>query len=171
MLTHSASASSGVHVASDADSGTGTPEHRSPVALFVSTALGSWTTDHPKVFARDVQINDTAYRRLDPEYYAWLRSRMVFAKEAATTGRLSLAAFENLRVRFNSVHEWAVHHFGEALLLALVRTFHSGDYKPPVAEDDDPHVPAPCERKAAVYDISAEAMALVHSTSVRLKVE
>lgn len=141
------------------------PDDGSSLCLFVSTSLATWTTAHPEQFARDFQIDDTVYRRLDPEYYAWLRSRMVFAKEAATTGHLSLAAFENLRVRFNSVHEWAVHHFGEALLLALVRTFHSGDYKPPVAEDDDPHVPAPCERKAAVYDISAEAMALVHSIS------
>jgi len=27
-------------------------------------------TDRPDAFNRDVQINDTAYRRLDPEYYA-----------------------------------------------------------------------------------------------------
>ena len=95
----------------------------------------------PDRFARDFQINDTVYRRLDPEYYAWLRSRMVLAKKAATAGQLDAAAFEDLRVRFNAVHEWAVEHFGEDELLAAVRTVRAGDYKPPVAEDEGPRVP------------------------------
>jgi predicted P-loop ATPase len=55
----------------------------------VSTTLGYWQTDRPDAFNRDVQINDTAYRRLDPEYYAWLRSRMHMAKLAALAGRLA----------------------------------------------------------------------------------
>ena len=96
----------------------------------------TWTTANPEQFARDFQINDTVYRRLDPEYYAWLRSRMVAAKKAATAGHLDAAAFEDLRVRFNAVHEWAVEHFGEDELLAAVRTVRAGDYKPPVAEDE-----------------------------------
>lgn len=45
------------------------------VAMYVSTSLEQWITNEPAVFARDVQIDDTAYRRLDPEYYAWLRSK------------------------------------------------------------------------------------------------
>ena len=51
--------------------------------LFVSTSLDTWMAGNPEIFARDVQINDTAYRRLDPDYYAWLRSRMRLAKLAA----------------------------------------------------------------------------------------
>ena len=89
------------------------PSGDSPGCLFVSTSLATWTTANPEQFARDFQINDTVYRRLDPEYYAWLRSRMVVAKKAATAGHLPPAAFEELRVRFNAVHEWAVEHFGE----------------------------------------------------------
>jgi len=141
------------------------PDGDSPSCLFVSTSLATWTTANPEQFARDFQINDMVYRRLDPEYYAWLRSRMTVAKEAATTGHLPPAAFEDLRVRFNAVHDWAVHHFGEAPLLAVVRTFRSGDCKPPVAEDDGPHVPAPSARKAAADEISPEVMALVDSIS------
>ena len=102
----------------------------SPSCLFVSTSLATWTTAHPEQFARDFQINDTVYRRLDPEYYVWLRSRMVIAKKAATAGQFPPAAFEDLRVRFNAVHAWAVEHLSEAQLLAAVRTFRSCDYKP-----------------------------------------
>ena len=76
----------------------------SPCCLFVSTSLATWTTANPERFARDFQINDTVYRRLDPEYYVWLRSRMVVAKRSTTTGHLDAAAFEDLRVRFNAVH-------------------------------------------------------------------
>ena len=104
--------------------------------LFVSTSLATWTTNQPEMFVRDFQINDTVYRRLDPEYYAWLRSRMVVAKKAATAGHLPPAAFEDLRVRFNAVHDSAVHHFGEAPLLAAVRAFRPRDYKPPEAENE-----------------------------------
>ena len=137
------------------------PSGDSPGCLFVSTSLATWTTGKPEQFARDFQINDTVYRRLDPGYYAWLRSRMAVAKRAATAGHLPPAAFEDLRVRFNAMHEWAVERFGEAPLLTAVRTFRSGDYDPPVAEDEGRHVPVPGPRKTAADDISPEAMALV----------
>ena len=136
-----------------------------PGSLFVATSLHVWFTGEPDRFARDFQIDDTVYRRLDSEYYAWLRSRMVLAKKDATAGQLDTAAFEDLRVRFNAVHQWAVEHFGEDELLAAVRTVRAGDYKPPVAEDEGTGVPVPGVRKSAADEISAEAMALVDSIS------
>lgn len=143
------------------------PSGVSPGCLFVSTSLATWTTANPEQFARDFQINDTVYRRLDPEYYIWLRSRMIVAKRAATTGHLDAAAFEDLRVRFNAVHDWAVEHFGEAQLVAVARAFRSGDYMPPVAEEEGPHEPVPRVRKSAAGPISPEAMALVDAISER----
>ena len=131
------------------------------VHLFVSTALDSWSTDQGAAFARDVQIDDTAYRRIDPEYYAWLRSRMVLAQKAASAGHLNTAAFEDLRIRFNAVHDWAVQHFGEEQLLAAVRAIRAGEYKPPVAEDEGPPLPAPRVRKSTCSPISPEAVAMV----------
>jgi hypothetical protein len=106
-----------------------------PNCLFVSTSLATWTTANPEQFARDFQINDTVYRRLDPEYYAWLRSRMALAKKVAAAGHLPPAAFEDLRMRFNAVHDCAVEYFGEAPLLAAVRIFRADDYRPPVPEE------------------------------------
>jgi hypothetical protein len=136
-----------------------------PGSLFVATSLHVWFTGEPDRFARDFQINDTVYRRLDPDYYAWLRSRMVLARKAATARQLDAAAFEELRARFNAMHEWAVERFGEDELLAAVRTVRAGDYKPPVAEYERTRVPVPGVRKSAADDTSPEAMALVDSIS------
>jgi len=141
------------------------PDGPSPDCLFVSSTLATWTTPHPEWFARDVQINDTVYRRLDPEFYAWLRSRMVVAKRTATAGKLDADAFDNLRVRFNAVHEWALEHFGEERLLEAVRTMRAADYRPPVAEDDAPRVPAPRSRDS--NHVAPEAVAMVDAISER----
>jgi len=110
------------------------PQQPNSAALFVSTALSCWKTDRPDAFNRDVQINDTAYRRLDPEYYAWLRSKMHMAKLAALAGQLAQEPFDGLRDSFNRIHEWAMVHFGETMLGEAVRTLDARDYGPPVVE-------------------------------------
>ena len=159
------SCGSGVPVSSSGDLGTGTLEHEAGVALFVSTSLLSWATDQPHVFARDVQINDTAYRRLDPEYYAWLRSRMNLAKSAHQAGQIDGGAYEALRAKFNAVHAWAMTQFGELALSEAVRGLDARDYAPPVAEPDTPRRIAPPpdgrpELVALVDDIRDRASAL-----------
>jgi len=141
------------------------PSDRSPGCLFVSTSLATWTTADPEQFARDFQINDTVYRRLDPDYYAWLRSRMTLAKKAATAGQLDTAAFEVLRIRFNRVHEWAIEHFGEDQLLEAVRSIRAAEYAPPMPEDDGPRVPTPLPRRSGGDHISRDAIAMVDAIS------
>ena len=90
-----------VPISADCDSGTraepAPSQQARTVALFVSTSLDTWTTDHAVAFNRDVQLNDTAFRRLDPKYYAWLRSRMNMAKLAVLAGQLTQEAFDVLR--------------------------------------------------------------------------
>ena len=71
-----------VPVVSEDVTPSGTRVHAPQETLFVSTALARWVTHEPERIARDFQINDTVYRRLDPEYYAWLRSRMNLAQLA-----------------------------------------------------------------------------------------
>jgi hypothetical protein len=111
------------------------------------------------VFARDVQINDTAYRRLDPEYYAWLRSRMNLAKMAADAGKLRRDEFDELRCRFKAMHEWSIAHFGEAALLDAVRTLDARDYAPPVPEPERPgQVSRPAD--TALADATAKVDAI-----------
>jgi hypothetical protein len=135
--------------------------------LFVATSLLVWSTDEPERFARDFQINDTVYRRLDPEYYAWLRSRMVIAKRAASAGQIEAASFEELRLRFNALHEWAVEHLGGDQLLAAVRTLRPSDYSPPAPEDDGPRVLMPQGRKSGSDRITPEALAMVDAIRER----
>lgn len=126
------------------------------MALYVSTSLRTWTTDRPERFARDVQINDTAYRRLDPVYHAWLRSKMNLAKLAWKAGQLSGEDFNALRERFNGMHEWALDRSGEAALLDAVRKLDARVYQPPIAEADKPAHPV-----RAANSVSGEAMATV----------
>lgn len=135
-------------------------------ALFVSTGLELWWTDRQHLFARDVQINATAYRRLDPEYYAWLRSKMNLAKLASKAGQLGLEDFNALREKFNRLHAWALDRFGEGALLEAVRDLDARAYRPPVAETDKPIRPActaeslPEEATAMVDAIRDQALAL-----------
>ncbi len=140
---------------------------KSPQCLFVSSTLSTWTTAQPEWFARDFQINDTVYRRLDPEYYAWLRSRMVLAKAVASSGRLDGAAFEDLRVRFNAVHEWAIRHIGEEQLLAAVRASRAGEYQPPVAQDEAKYGALTRAPRSAADHNSPEVTAMVDAISER----
>ena len=72
------------------------PRGNSPGCLFVSTSLATWTTASPEQFARDFQINDTVYRRLDPEYYAWLRHKLTLAEKALEAGKIDYEAFDTL---------------------------------------------------------------------------
>jgi hypothetical protein len=138
QLTLSASTTSGVHVSSQAEIETGTLEHTSRPALFVSTGLDFWATERPYVFARDVQVDDIAYRRLDPEYFAWLRSRMVAVRAALDSGRVTAAAFEELRQSFWAVQEWALDTFGEATLRGAISRLDAAVYRPPVPEPSEP---------------------------------
>jgi hypothetical protein len=133
-------------------------------ALFVSTGLSVWKTDQPEVFARDVQVNDTAYRRLDPEYYAWLRNRMHMAKLAFLAGQLSQEAFDATRGSFNRIQEWAIAHVGEATLQEAIRALDARDYQPPVAEPWDGHNAPPAAGKMSA---ATEAFAMVDTVRER----
>lgn len=124
--------------------------------MFVATNLSSWATDQPHLFARDVQINNTSYRRLDLEYYAWLRSRMNLARLATMAGQLTSDDFDVLRGRFNAMHEWALQHLGEQTLLEAVHHLDSRRYEPPVAERQEP-----IRAALPVDSTAAEATSLV----------
>jgi len=127
--------------------------------MYVSTSLRTWSTDRPSIFARDVQINDIAYRRLDPDYYAWLRSKMTMARLASNAGRISREEFDDLRQQFNAMQEWAIRRYGEAVLLEAVRSLDTRMYQPPVAEPDAPAQPTRPE-SAAKDEIVAKVDAI-----------
>ena len=138
-----------------------------PAHLFVSTSLDTWATNQPEAFTRDFQINDTCYRRLDPEYFAWLRAKMTAARKVAQSGQLPIDAFNELRSRFNAIQSWAVEHFGEPRLRDAIRVLNAQAYAPPVAEPPTTGVPAhgsvcqDARGRRNSRDVSPDATALV----------
>ncbi len=106
-----------------------------PGTLWVSTDLRVWLPSDPSFIGRDCQINDRCYRRLDPEYFAWLKLRMHGVKAAADAGRVPAEAYEDLRQRFNDVQTRAIDAFGERDLLEAVRAIDSERYRPPLPEE------------------------------------
>lgn len=112
-------------------SGQANPPIQQP-ALYVSPTLKTWETGKPNLYARDVTYDDLCYRRLDPEYYAWLRSKIMLAKKACDSGRLAKAAYEELRGKFMLIHEWAVKIFGEGQIQEAINQLDAQAYVPPI---------------------------------------
>ena len=98
--------------------------------LYAATNLESWETDEPHGYARDVGIDGTCFRRLDPDYYAWLRHKMDLAKKAAGAGRITAQVFDALRTRFNVIHAWAMEHLGEEALRSAIESLDPKRYAP-----------------------------------------
>ncbi len=122
--------------------------------LYAATNLKSWETGEPHRLARDVGIAGICFRRLDPDYYAWLRHKMDLAEKAAGSRRLSTQAFDTLRTRFNTIHAWAIEHLGEEALRSAVRSLDPKAYAPPCIDrlDRRPNA-APPVPKASSPDV------------------
>ena len=100
--------------------------------LFAATNLAFWETDKPHYYARDLGIDGTRFRRIDPEHYAWLRHKVTLARKAADSCRLPAGAFEGLRTRFNVIYAWAIEHFRRER--ALLSPLDPKAYSPPSME-------------------------------------
>lgn len=111
------------------------PSHQEP-ALYVSTTLDAWLTHAPHCYEPDLTDNGTAYRRLDPGYYAWLRERMDAAREKAERGLLPSEAFHHLSHQFNRIHDWAMTHLGKPALTKAVKEFVPALYRIPQPHAD-----------------------------------
>ena len=116
------------------------------VALYVATDLSRWETRELPNHVRDIGLYGVCYRRLEPEYYAWLRSRMNVARKAHAASKLTDSSYQKLCGKFNAVHAWAVEHIGHNALSSAVKSFKPKGYAPPSMEalglpaDDAPRV-------------------------------
>ncbi|MHB9129979.1 MAG: hypothetical protein ACYDBB_02680 [Armatimonadota bacterium] len=79
----------------------------------------------------DVTQDGKCYRRLSPEYYAWLRAQMLVARERHARGLLPDVHYQALRDRFNALHDVAMACFGEAALLQTIEHGNVTAYTPP----------------------------------------
>ena len=115
----------------------GTPTApRDDAALFVATNLVHFENER-RLSNADLAIDGVCYRRLDPEYYAWLRTKMARARIAFEMGDLSEETFHRLHDAFNAIHDWAIEHFGEATLQRAFRWFKPRQYLPPTLDGVD----------------------------------
>ena len=112
-------------------------------ALYVATNLETWEAQSPIKADQYCECEACGFRRLDPEYYAWLRARMGMAQKGYQAGRIPNRRYEELRTRFNAVHTWAVERFGEQELLDAVKTLDPKSYQPPTVKDILEPIPAP----------------------------
>jgi len=97
-------------------------------ALFIATDLSVLNDAIAPADGNEVSVEGRVYRRLDPEYYAWLRSRMETAQASCRRGKLAPGTFEILRIRFNAVHDQAIALFGESILLDAIRLLDLKNY-------------------------------------------
>ncbi len=122
-------------------------------ALYVSTNLTFFETNRQQDYGRDyVGVFGTCFRRLDPDYYAWLRHKMHLAKKATQSGRSAAPAFDKLRARFNAVHAWAIDHLGEKVLRSAVQSLNLKTYVPPMLFPPEQRPAAPSEPKVTSPD-------------------
>ena len=79
----------------------------------------------------DIERDGNVFRRLSPEYFVWLRTRMVTAQAAHKAGKISEDAWNALRQRFNALQELAIREFGKGSLLEVLNSFSPKNYQPP----------------------------------------
>jgi len=104
-------------------------------SLWYATDLSRWEDATAQITTdQDMVLHGKAYRRLTPEYYAWLRSRMTHAQEKHRRGLLPAAVYDQLRARFNVMQDDAIQRYGEATLLAVLESLDMQGYEPPSAQ-------------------------------------
>lgn len=101
------------------------------VSLYVSTDLRTWVPDGPERYAKDIEVDDVLYRRLDLAYYAWLRYRVGIVMRSYDAGRVSDQVFEEITARFAGVYEWAAGAFEEEAMQKAYVEFDPRGYEPP----------------------------------------
>ena len=119
--------------------------------VFVATDLEikelAWVRTKETDFERDGKV----FRRLSPEYFAWLRSRMVTAQAAHKAGKLPEAAWNTLRQRFNALQELAIREFGKESLQDVLQSFSPKNYRPPALRPEPQKKPVEVPRKVWIY--------------------
>lgn len=117
-----------------------------PTALYVALDLRQWETNEPELYARDIAIDRTPFRRLDPEFYAWIKFTLTWAMGALHSGRIDAAKFEEISRRFSAVYVWARERFGEEALGRAEDGFDPQKYSPPPTSTRSKHFVRPPRR-------------------------
>lgn len=112
-----------------------------------------------------ISIEGRIFRKLSPDYFAWLRSKMISAQAAHKAGKLSDTAWDTLRERFNSLQEMSIEMFGKETLQKALRDFNPKSYLPPTPAKAEPVLPTETVRKDWLYPASQAWMCRQKVTS------
>ena len=96
--------------------------HERPAVWYVSTTLGIRTVRKPEMWARDIQIDGIPYRRLDPDFYAWLRNCVERMRRDKKVKRADRA---QMMEAWDRISAYAHETFGDDAVDAAVRRFTS----------------------------------------------
>ena len=144
--------------------------------LFVATNLDSWEADDVR-YGYEIML-DVCYRQLDAPYYTYLRHKMTQARERHESSKMKSQVYEELRTRFNTIHEWAAKHIGEKTLLQAMQTTNVKIYIPPSeqtyaayrkAQDDERHrwtVPQSDQARKLEHSLATRGYAGIRSSII-----
>lgn len=119
--------------------------------VFVATDLEIKEYAWVRTNETDIERGGKVFRRLSPEYFAWLRSRTVTARAAHKAGKLPEEAWNTLRQRFNALQELAIREFGKESLQEILRSFSPKNYRPPALRPELREKPVKVPRKDWIY--------------------
>lgn len=87
---------------------------------------------HPRL-GRTIRFNDVLMRRMDAEYYGWLRHRIELLDEARKVGKVSAEDFREIYARWLQIEEWCDKHVDMEKVEAFLKTnkFDPKKYKGP----------------------------------------
>ena len=106
-----------------------------PPVYYVATDLDC--RKFQTVNCQDIDHYGKVYRKLAPEYFAWLRSRMLLARSAHKSGKFNDTDWNILRGRFNDLQEVAIRKFGKDVLEKALKSFDPRAYViPTVAKNE-----------------------------------
>ena len=119
--------------------------------VFVATDLEIKEFAWVRTNETDIERDGKMFRRLSPEYFAWLRFRMVTAQAAHKVGKLPDDAWNTLRQRFNALQEMAIREFGKESLQEALQSFSPKNYRPPQNQPAVQLKPAESHDKSWLY--------------------
>jgi hypothetical protein len=94
-----------------------------------STDFSSWV-DADCRYGWEIGREPT-YRILTADFYAYLRHRMTIAKRNYEARKIDSSLYEELRSRFNVIHDYAVRRFAESDLAESIRKMDAKKYEAP----------------------------------------
>lgn len=101
-------------------------------ALYASTSLKTLLRTVKNPATGDVTHDGQTYRKVDPMFWAWLKTRMEKAEAAHKAGKLSQSQWDALRTGFNQVQAYALETYGKDALRQALKEIKHTQYRPPI---------------------------------------